>query len=58
MKAEELKQIVKEKYGKIAEQNSEENIMLRSSSCCGPEVDYTVFSENYETKKDIILMQI
>ena len=29
MKSEELKQIVKEKYGKIAEQNSDENILLR-----------------------------
>ncbi len=29
MKSEELKQIVKEKYGKIAEQNAEEKSVLR-----------------------------
>jgi len=50
MKAEDLKQVVKEKYGKIAEQSDNEK-----SSCCGPcscgqEVDYTVFSEDYENK--------
>jgi arsenite methyltransferase len=43
------KEIVMEKYGQIALQNNEE----RSTSCCGTsgccsEVDYTVFSENYE----------
>jgi arsenite methyltransferase len=51
MKPEELKQIVKEKYGKIAEQGNEENSCCSSSSCCGPEVDYTVFSENYQDKE-------
>lgn len=51
MKGEDLKQIVKEKYGKIAEQSSNEKSSCCSSSCCGPEVDYTVFSENYETKE-------
>ena len=50
MKSEELKQIVREKYGQIAEQNAEENSCGCGSSCCGPGVDYTVFSENYETK--------
>jgi len=50
MKAEELKLIVKEKYGQIAEQNSGENSCGCGSSCCGPGVDFTVFSENYETK--------
>jgi arsenite methyltransferase len=50
MKSEELKNIVKEKYGKIAEQSSEQSSCC-SSSCCGPQVDYTVFSENYETKE-------
>jgi SAM-dependent methyltransferase len=50
MNAEELKQIVREKYGQIAEQNAEENSCGCGSSCCGPGVDYTVFSENYETK--------
>jgi SAM-dependent methyltransferase len=46
-----LKQIVKEKYGKIAEQGGDEKSSCCSSSCCGPEVDYTVFSENYENKE-------
>lgn len=51
MKAEELKLIVKEKYGQIAEQSSDEKSCGCGSSCCGPGVDYTVFSENYETKE-------
>jgi ubiquinone/menaquinone biosynthesis C-methylase UbiE len=51
MKAEDLKQIVKEKYGKIAEQADSGQTSCCSSSCCGPEVNYTVFSENYETKE-------
>jgi len=50
MKAEDLKQVVKEKYGKIAEQSNSGQSSCCSSSCCGPQVDYTVFSENYETK--------
>jgi SAM-dependent methyltransferase len=48
MNTDDLKQIVKEKYGKIAEQNSSEKSSCCSSSCCGPDVDYTVFSENYK----------
>jgi SAM-dependent methyltransferase len=51
MKSEELKQIVKEKYGKIAERNSEEKTCCCGPSCCGPEVDYTVFSEDYKNKE-------
>ncbi|MGQ9621480.1 MAG: arsenite methyltransferase, partial [Bacteroidales bacterium] len=47
MKSDELKQIVKEKYGKIALENNSGNSCCCSSSCCGPDVDYTVFSENY-----------
>ncbi len=43
-----VKDIVKEKYGKIAEQSNNEKSSCCSSSCCGPEVDYTVFSENYK----------
>jgi ubiquinone/menaquinone biosynthesis C-methylase UbiE len=45
------KEIVKEKYGKIAEQSNSEKSSCCSSSCCGPQVDYTVFSENYESKE-------
>ena len=44
------KEIVKEKYGEIANQSKQEN----ESSCCGAsgccsDVDYTIFSENYDT---------
>ena len=51
MKAEDLKLIVKEKYGEIAQQNNPQ-----SSSCCGTSsccsgVDYTAFSESYENLK-------
>lgn len=49
MKNEELKSIVKEKYAEIALQSRQEN----EASCCGAtgccgDVDYTIFSENYE----------
>jgi len=50
MKSGDLKQIVKDKYGKIAEQNAEEKSCC-GSLCCGPEVDYTVFSEDYKNKE-------
>ena len=51
MKAEELKLVVKEKYGEIANQSNQQ-----SSSCCGTSsccsgVDYTAFSESYENQK-------
>jgi len=51
MKAEDLKYIVKEKYGVIANQSKIQN----ETSCCGAggcaSVDYTIFSENYEKLK-------
>jgi arsenite methyltransferase len=50
MNPEELKNIVKEKYGKIALEASDNKTSCCSSSCIGNEVDYTVFSENYEKK--------
>jgi len=51
MKSEDLKQIVKEKYGEIAELGNQ-----ASSSCCGTSsccsgTDYSVFSESYEDQK-------
>lgn len=51
MKAEDLKLIVKEKYGDIAKQSNQQ-----SSSCCGTSsccsgVEYTAFSESYENLK-------
>ena len=51
MKAEDLKYIVKEKYGEIANQSKIQN----ETSCCGVggccTVDYTIFSESYEKEK-------
>jgi len=52
MKADDLKYIVKEKYGKIATQSKIQN----ETSCCGATgscstVDYTIFSENYDKLK-------
>ncbi len=46
---ENIKQVIKEKYGEIAKQTKEQN----APSCCGTTscgfvVDYTVFSENYD----------
>jgi arsenite methyltransferase len=48
MKAEDLKLVVKEKYGEIASQSKEKN----QSSCCGStcgcsDTTYTVFSDDY-----------
>lgn len=48
MNSEDLKNLVKEKYGKIALQNDGDQSSCCSSSCCGSEVDYTVFSEDYK----------
>jgi len=48
IKQKEIKEIVKEKYSQIARQSKQEN----ETSCCGSggccEIDYTVFSENYD----------
>jgi len=44
----DAKELVKEKYGKIAEQNNGEKSSCCGSSCCGPEIDYSVFSEDYK----------
>lgn len=49
--SEELKEIVREKYGEIAEQTKEQN----ETSCCGAnapccgEVDYSIFSDDYSS---------
>lgn len=51
LKSEDLKLIVKEKYGKIAEQGNNEKASCCSSSGCGTGVDYTVFSEKYDKLK-------
>jgi len=50
MNSKDLKRIVKEKYGAIAEQKEgqyQTSCCGDSSGCCSS-VDYTVFSENYE----------
>jgi arsenite methyltransferase len=48
MKPDDIKQMVKKKYGEIAKQGT---VHKKSCSCCGPDsaagVDYTVFSEDY-----------
>lgn len=48
MEEKDLKQVVKEKYGRIAEQSGEENSCCGGTSCCGPDTTYTVFSESYD----------
>lgn len=53
--AEQLKQLVKEKYGQIAEQSKTEN----ESSCCGATcgcatVDYTVMADDYTQLKGYV----
>ena len=51
---EQLKQLVKEKYGQIAEQSKEAN----ASSCCGATgcstVDYTVMADDYSNLKGYV----
>jgi arsenite methyltransferase len=48
MKSDDIKQIIKNKYGEIARQGKPQK---SSCSCCGPDrdagVDFTVFSEDY-----------
>jgi SAM-dependent methyltransferase len=51
---EQLKELVKEKYGKIAEQSKDQN----ESSCCGATgcstVDYSVMSDDYTNLKGYV----
>ncbi len=51
MKAEDLKLIVKEKYGEIANQSNQAYSSCCGSSSCCSGVDYTAFSESYENQK-------
>jgi len=50
MNNEELKNVVKEKYSEIVLQSKQENesSCCGATSCCG-DVDYTIFSENYDS---------
>ncbi len=49
MQEKDIKTIVKEKYGQIALQSEPAGCCGPVSDCCG--VDYTVFSENYESQQ-------
>ncbi len=49
MKEKDIKTIVKEKYGQIALQSEPAGCCGPASGCCG--VDYTIFSENYESQQ-------
>ncbi len=51
MRSDELKQVVKDKYGKIAEQDIDENGCCGSSSCCCSAPDLTTFSDSYENRE-------
>lgn len=48
---EELRKIVREKYGEIVSQEKEQGSCCgpASTTCCGPNADLTVFSEDYST---------
>jgi hypothetical protein len=49
MEQKDIKTIVKEKYGQIALQSEPTGCCGPVSDCCG--VDYTIFSENYESQQ-------
>ena len=49
MEEKDIKTIVKEKYGQIALQSEPAGCCGPVSDCCG--VDYTIFSENYESQQ-------
>jgi len=51
MNPENIKLIVKEKYGKIAEQNSQSGSCCCGSSCCGSGPELTTFSDSYESRE-------
>jgi len=47
----DAKELVKEKYGKLAEQSDGEKSSCCSTSCCGSGIDMTTFSDNYENRE-------
>ena len=52
MKAEDLKMVVKEKYGEIAEKSKLFNNVTSCcgpSDCCGEDIDYAIFTDSYST---------
>lgn len=50
MEAQNLKQIVKEKYGQIADQPDKSDSCCGSKSCCGSGSDFTAFNDSYENR--------
>ena len=50
MKSEDLKLIVKEKYGEIAKAHNEQTSSCCGTSSCCSGVDYSTFSESYENQ--------
>ena len=46
----DAKELVKEKYGKIAEQSNGEESSCCGTSCCGSGPDLTTFSDSYENR--------
>lgn len=55
MRSEDLKDLVRKKYGEIAERSINENIgsCCGTTSCCG-DADYTIFSEDYSEKQGYV----
>ncbi|MFZ2339537.1 MAG: arsenite methyltransferase [Bacteroidales bacterium] len=51
MEPENLKKIVKEKYGQIADQPDKSGSCCGSTSCCGSGPVYTIFSDSYENRE-------
>jgi ubiquinone/menaquinone biosynthesis C-methylase UbiE len=51
MGSEELKEIVKEKYGKIAGNPEKSGSCCGSNCCCGSGPDLTTFSDSYENRE-------
>lgn len=49
--AQELKEIVKEKYGQIAKQSEAESASCCCGTSCCTDVDYTIFSEDYSKSR-------
>jgi ubiquinone/menaquinone biosynthesis C-methylase UbiE len=50
MEPQDLKEIVKEKYGKIAEETDKSDSCCGSKSCCGSVSDFTAFNDSYENR--------
>ncbi len=51
MEAQNLKEIVKEKYGQIADQSDKSDSCCGSNSCCGSGSDFTAFNDSYDNRE-------